>query len=320
VATPQAEAVVADQSEAVVSYDEGKREGRFSTYRGSMEVKTGAATRQVAALQSVRQTADTLSAVETLPGPPKLLRPEENADFDYDREKQMRLSWEEVPGGERYALQVSRNRLFVDNVIDVADRRSTGATLGIQGEGTFLWRVAAVAAGNVRGPWSAPGRFRVVSGRSGAGSGDKQPPELQVQSVQTYGSIFIVGGHTEPGATVTVNDESVTVQADGAFTKTIQLAASGWAFLDVKAVDASATRPPTAPGYSWKACNRAAPGRIQPIKQGALGARNAGTRTPCRCFPCSATSPMTWPSTWGPPTRWCSRAAAASSCASPRWW
>jgi len=239
VATPQAEAVVADQSEAVVSYDEGKREGRFSTYRGSMEVKTGAATRQVAALQSVRQTADTLSAVETLPGPPRLLRPEENADFDYDREKQMRLSWEEVPGGERYALQVSRNRLFVDNVIDVADRRNTGATLGIQGEGTFLWRVAAVAAGNVRGPWSAPGRFRVVSGRSGAGSGDKQPPELQVQSVQTYGSIFIVGGHTEPGATVTVNDESVTVQADGAFTKTIQLAASGWAFLDVKAVDAS---------------------------------------------------------------------------------
>ncbi len=60
-----------------------------------------------------------------------------------------------------------------------------------------------------------------------------------MQSVQTYGSIFIVGGHTEPGATVTVNEESVTVQADGAFTKTIQLAASGWAFLDVKAVDAS---------------------------------------------------------------------------------
>ena len=239
VATPQAEAVVADQSEAVVSYDEVKREGRFSTYRGRMEVKTGATSREVAALQTVRQTADKLSAVETLPGPPRLLTPEENADFDYDRQKQLRLQWEGVPGGERYALQVSKNRLFADNVIDVADRRSTGATLGVQGEGTFLWRVAAVAAGNVRGPWSAPGRFRVVSGRSGSGSGDKQPPELQVQSVQKYGSIFIVGGHTEPGAAVTVNEESVTVQADGAFTKTIQLAASGWAFLEVKAVDAS---------------------------------------------------------------------------------
>jgi hypothetical protein len=239
VATPQAEAVVAEQTDAVVSYDEAKREGRFSTYRGRMEVKTGGAVRQVAPLQSVRQTADKLSAVETLPGPPRLTQPEENADFDSDTQKQLRLGWEGVPGGERYALQVSRNRLFVDNVIDVADRRATGATLGLQGEGTFLWRVAAVAAGNVRGPWSAPGRFRVVSGRSGAGSGDKQPPELQVQSVQSYGSIFIVGGHTEPGAAVSVNDDPVTVQADGAFTKTIQLAASGWAFLEVKAVDAS---------------------------------------------------------------------------------
>jgi hypothetical protein len=239
VATPQAEAVVAEQSEAVVSYDEGKREGRFSTYRGRMEVKTGGAVRQVAALQTVRQSADKLAPVETLPGPPKLLRPEENADFDYDTQKQLRLAWEGVAGGERYALQVSRNRLFVDNVIDVADRRTTGATLGLQGEGTFLWRVAAVAGGNVRGPWSAPGRFRVVSGRSGAGSGDKQPPELQVQSVQSYGSIFIVGGHTEPGAAVSVNDDPVTVQADGTFTKTIQLSASGWAFLEVKAVDAS---------------------------------------------------------------------------------
>ncbi|HXT21375.1 MAG TPA: FecR domain-containing protein [Thermoanaerobaculia bacterium] len=239
VATPAAEAVVAEQSEAVVSYDQGKRQGRFSSYRGRMEVKSGGETRQVAALQSVRQEAGKLSPVEGLPDAPRLTRPEENADFDSDTQKQLRLVWEGVQGGERYALQISRNRLFVDNVIDVADRRSTAATLGIQGEGTFLWRVAAMAGGGVQGPWSAPGRFRIVSGRSGKGSGDKEPPELQVQSVQSYGSIFIVGGHTEPGATVTVNDDPVTVQADGAFTKTIQLAASGWAVLEIRAVDAA---------------------------------------------------------------------------------
>jgi hypothetical protein len=240
VATPQAEAVVSDQSEATVSYDETKREGRFSSFRGQMEVRSGnGETRRVAALQTVRQAAGKLSPVETLPAAPKLLRPEENADFDYDTQKQMRLGWESVPGGERYALQVSRNRLFVDNVIDVAERRSTAATLGLQGEGTFLWRVAAVTNGSLRGPWSAPGRFRVVSGRASGGSGDKEPPELQVQEIQSYGSIFIVSGHTEAGATVTINEESVTVQADGAFTKTIQLAQSGWAFLEVKALDAS---------------------------------------------------------------------------------
>ena len=239
VATPSAEAVVGDQSEAVVSYDETKREGRFSTYRGKMEVTSGAETRQVAALQTVKQASGNLSPVEALPDAPRLLRPEENADFDIDTQKQLRLGWEAVPGGERYALQISRNRLFVDNVIDVGDRRGTAATLGVQGEGTFLWRVAAVATGNMRGPWSAPSRFRVVSGRAAAGSGDKVPPELKGVSVQSYGSIFIVSGHTEPGATVTIDEESVTVQADGAFTKTIQLAQSGWAFLEVRAVDAS---------------------------------------------------------------------------------
>jgi hypothetical protein len=239
VATPQAEAVISNQSEAVVSYDEGKREGRFSTYRGAMEVKTESGTQHVAALQTVRQEGGKLAPVEDLPAAPKLVRPAENADFDYDREKQLKLGWEAVPGGERYALQISRNRLFVDNIIDVADRRNTSATLGLQGEGTFLWRVAAVASGNLHGPWSAPGRFRIVSGRAGAGSGDKEPPELQVQQIQSYGTIFIVSGHTEAGATLTINEEPVTVEADGAFTKTIQLSQSGWAFLDVKAVDAS---------------------------------------------------------------------------------
>jgi hypothetical protein len=239
VATPQAEAVVSDQSEAVVSYDENKREGRFSTYRGKMQVTSGTEVREVAALQTVHQAAGKLGTTESLPPAPRITRPAENADFDYDSQKQLKLGWDPVPGGERYALQVSRNRLFVDNVIDAPERKTTAATLGIQGEGIFLWRVAAVAKDNVRGPWSAPARFRIGSGRAGAGSGDKEPPELQVQEVQSYGSIFIVSGHTEPGATVTINDESVTVQADGAFTKTIQLAQPGWAFLDVKAADAS---------------------------------------------------------------------------------
>ncbi|MGH2670137.1 MAG: FecR domain-containing protein, partial [bacterium] len=91
VSTPQAEAVVGMQSEAVVSYDETKREARFSTYRGSMEVKTGAEVRQVAALQSVRQQSGKLSGVEKLPDAPRLTRPEENADFDYDVQKQLKL-------------------------------------------------------------------------------------------------------------------------------------------------------------------------------------------------------------------------------------
>ena len=50
-------------------------------------------------------------------------------------------------------------------------------------------------------------------------------------------SIVMVGGRTEPGALVAVNGEQVAVAADGAFTKTIQLANEGWAFVEIKARD-----------------------------------------------------------------------------------
>jgi hypothetical protein len=239
VTTPNAEAVVANQSEAVVSYDGDKGDGRFTAFRGEMRIAASGEERRVTALQTVAQEDGKLAAVQALPAAPALLAPGDNADIDFDRERRMRVAWSAVPGGDHYALQISRNRLFVDNVIDVSNRRKLDAMLAIQGEGSFLWRVAAINAENLRGPWSAPGRFRIASFQTGGVTEDKSPPELEIQDVQSYGSIFIVNGKTEAGASVWVNDESVTVEADGAFTKTIQLAQSGWAFLEIRAADAA---------------------------------------------------------------------------------
>lgn len=240
VATPQAEAVIANDSEAVVAYDGERKEARFASYRGEVRVASSDGdVRSLAPLQAVAQSGGKLSEVQGLPAAPKLLEPDDNSDFDVETQERLQLAWEEVAGSERYALQISRNRLFVDNVIDVQDRRATRATLGIAGEGSFVWRVAAVAEGGLRGPWSEVGRFRVASFRTGRTAQDDEPPALEVHEVQSYGSIFIVSGRTEPGSSVRVNGEPVTVEADGSFTKTIQLGQSGWAFLDVVATDPS---------------------------------------------------------------------------------
>ena len=240
IATPQAQAQVADDSEAVVSYDEGRHAASFTTYRGAMDVAgAGGETRRVEALQTVSQEGALLSAVKPLPPPPDLVSPDENADVDFDGERQLRLAWEPVPGAASYALQISRNRLFVDNVIDVANRRTPHATLGLQGEGTFLWRVAAVNEDELTGPWSEGRRFRVASRKGAGGAGaDHEPPQLEIEGVQSYGSIFIVRGQTEAGASVWVNGESVAVEANGSFTKTTQLAQQGWDFIEVRAADA----------------------------------------------------------------------------------
>ena len=62
-------------------------------------------------------------------------------------DRTMPLAWEPVAGASRYAFQVSRSRLFVDNVIDVANRTRPRATLGLRGEGSFLERLGNLHAG-----------------------------------------------------------------------------------------------------------------------------------------------------------------------------
>jgi hypothetical protein len=237
IATPTAEARVDDDTEAVVVVEEGGRGGSFTAYRGAVEVASAdGVRRRIGAMQTVAQRDGALSEALPLPEPPQLVDPDANADFDPGRTQRIVLEWEAVEGGDSYALQVSRNLLFVDNVIDVDERRRTSATLGIQGEGSFLWRVAALTEEGIRGPWSDPRRFRVATG--GPRGGDQEPPELVIEEVQSYGAIFIVRGRAEPGSSVSVNGEAVAVSADGEFTKTVQLVQPGWDFIEIRAADA----------------------------------------------------------------------------------
>jgi hypothetical protein len=163
VRTPKASALVRQESQALVSYDESAQVGRFATYQGNMEISTeDGRTRQLAELQQVVQTRETLSRPRPLPAVPLLAAPADGTAFALDDE-QLVLSWQEVDGAERYALQVSRSQLFVDNVIDVDDRDNLAATLGLKGEGSFMWRVAAIGSEGIQGPWSAPRGFRVTA-------------------------------------------------------------------------------------------------------------------------------------------------------------
>ena len=242
VATPEAEARVARDSEASVAYDAESRTGRFATYRGEMEVASaGGQRRRVRELEQVIQRAEELGRSQPLPDAPIPQMPEDDVELDLARADRVVLSWSPVAEAARYALQVARGRLFVEPIIDVADRRSTRATVGLRGEGSFLWRVAAVSPSGERGPWSPHRAFRVAApGGAGPGTGgDDRPPELELEEIRSYGSIFIVEGRTERGASVEINGEPVQVNADGTFTKTVQLADEGWSVIRVLARDAA---------------------------------------------------------------------------------
>ncbi|MFQ5525290.1 MAG: FecR domain-containing protein [Thermoanaerobaculia bacterium] len=167
VTTPKAEAEVRQRSEAVVSYDEKKGEGKFTAFAGGVRVaaKDGGPVREIGELQQVVQGAGGLSRPRRVPDPPELIGPADNLELYLDSSRELALSWRPVRGADRYALQVSGNRLFVDNLIDTEDRRKTGATLGLRGEGAFVWRVAALDNEGEQGPWSPVYRFRVLASK-----------------------------------------------------------------------------------------------------------------------------------------------------------
>lgn len=254
VATPGVEARVRESSEAFVSYDRVAGRGRFGAVSGGVDLASATGLkRSVGPLEQVVQSGGQLSAAERLPGMPRLSTPSDLAEVDFDPSDRpatgrLALGWEPVSGASRYALQVGRNHLFVDNVIDVSSRTKTTATLGLRGEGNFVWRVAAIGRDGVQGPWSEPRKFRVAAlsgsrGRASAGGGadaprDKTPPRLDLEDVKPYGTVLIVGGKTEPGARVSINGEPVEVDLDGTFNKAIQMNREGWSTLKIRAVDA----------------------------------------------------------------------------------
>lgn len=240
VTTPRAEALVGRESDVVVSYDKSSSTARFSAFRGSLEVASEAGLKRVVGeLEQVVQTGDLLSDARRLPGAPEPDRPDDNIELSLTAVKTLVLSWQPVNLASRYALQVSRGRLFVDNVIDVNARTKTEATLGLQGEGTFEWRVAAIGRDGLQGPWSTPRTFRVLAAERPGEKGDKTPPELVLDQVQAYGNIFIVAGRTESGASLKINGEQVAVAANGTFTKTVLVSQEGWSLLELRSVDTS---------------------------------------------------------------------------------
>ena len=148
-----------------MAVDKGTSQGRFGAYRGSMELASkGGLTREVGALQQVVQTGDLLSEPKPMPRPARAGEPADNLALDLDATRRLVLAWHPVPGATRYALQVSRN----PPVRRQRHRRratapKTRATLGVRGEGTFQWRVAAFGPDGLQGPWSEPRKFRVAS-------------------------------------------------------------------------------------------------------------------------------------------------------------
>ena len=238
VTTPKSEANVRASTEASVSFDRDNGTSRFAAYDGGgLEVTSdNGQTQEVGALQQVSQVGDMLMDPVALPDRPSLVQPGDQAQIDFRSSSRLTLRWRPANRAAHYALAISRNPLFADSVVRSDNIRRTTATLEIRGEGVFYWQVAGISGDGSRGPWSEPQQFRIAS-LEGGSQDDSTPPMLEIEEIQTFGKRVLVSGQTERGSSVRVNGESVTVQVDGTFYKTIEMNQVGFAFLEVVATD-----------------------------------------------------------------------------------
>lgn len=242
VRTPSSQITVDSESTTQVGVDPQKTTA-VVTEKGSASVAPNAGGPAVKVASGEKVTADAagaLSPVKKLLMPPVLKEPTDNHPITLG-ESQVNFLWDAVPGAAEYQFQVSRSRLFTSLEIN-SRRQKTSAGAKVTAEGAFYWRVASIGADGEIGPFSNPYRFRVVGGGrdTGVGNPDAAPPSLVLKKPYPLGGPFyMVEGTTDPGATVTINDEDVEVESNGHFKKLVSFNKVGRNAVVVKALNAS---------------------------------------------------------------------------------
>lgn len=243
VETPYSRLRAGENSLVSIAVPEGSERSTVRVSQGSAEVEnleTGEI-RTLGERQQVSQNGDRLGATVPLPLAPTLISPVDDHAINIDSTDRVRLNWSPVVGAARYALQVSRSRLFGENVVDTSDRVGTSATLRLQEEGRYMWRVAAYDRQGTIGPWSEIRKFRVASYRSLALEEDAEPPTIEAEVLLT-GNIVLITGSTEPGSRLEINGQEAVVAADGSFTATRTLFGEGRVPIEFVAVDRAGNR------------------------------------------------------------------------------
>jgi hypothetical protein len=240
VETEKVRARTEEEGEMRVAYDQEKKTGTFSVFGGRVEVSGPEQTEVVNAGERIRSGADgSLTSKEVLPGVPRLVSPPDQRIFIYEdpASATTRLAWDRVPGVKRYHLLISDRYLFTNALYD-AVRAETDVVIDGVTPGEYYWKVAAVSASGVEGPFSPTREFRVTT-QTIRDSGDTTPPRLELTDLVQTGAMLIINGSTEPGAQVWVDNEKVDVSDDGTFYTVLRLRKEGTNVLKIVAQDAA---------------------------------------------------------------------------------
>ncbi|MBI3995406.1 MAG: hypothetical protein HY349_05460 [Nitrospirae bacterium] len=169
---------------------------------------------------------------EPIPAPVALHLPVSDAQYYYrDFPPRIVFDWEGGDRGYRYHIQVGRDPLFRDRVLDEVTTKRW-FMFGNLRAGDYRWRVSAVNKDGLEG---AAGEVRPIKVTR-----DLDAPRLVLLSPSSKGTIkadrILVRGRSETGARVFVNGKPAAVEPDGSFSQKAALK-EGVNVIVVEAVD-----------------------------------------------------------------------------------
>ena len=206
-------AQLGSNSRGAVKADPDNKSSEIVVSSGSAQVQRGAEKIDLAAFEKVTIPSGGAIQKSNVLAPPDLLEPLNLAPIIVENPKTspVRFEWNPVQDAVSYTLRISTTAMFTKTVKEAPVRGTAVEITGLD-PGDYFWNVTATDGKKQTSEVSENFKFTLVA------QGKAQAMLLEIDATQLHGHVVEIVGHTEPGAALIVNGQSVpNVAPDGAF-------------------------------------------------------------------------------------------------------
>lgn len=200
-------------SGAAVKADPQTKENEILVSSGSAQVQRGAERIELAPWQKVTVTGSGPLQRSDVLAPPELAEPVNLTPIiaEYPKFASIHFEWKPIANATSYTLRISTTTMFTKTVKEKVVPSNSVDLSGLD-TGDYFWNVFATDAKKQNSAISDTFKFTLVA------QGRAQEMALQVEGTQIHGRVVEVYGHTENGATLMVNGQTVpNIGQDGGF-------------------------------------------------------------------------------------------------------
>ncbi|MBI4481725.1 MAG: FecR domain-containing protein [Acidobacteria bacterium] len=216
--TPNAQAEFDPLTEAEARHDKKIKSSEFTVFKGGAQVnsRAGGAVR-LKSMENIAVDANRkFGQTRTLLSPPSLVSPRNMESFTTTNPRGVAvlLTWKPLDNGREYLVRLAATSNLYPTRLSERTSKSSMVVKDLN-YGIYFWQVTAFDELGIQGRPSQVYRFILASPKTVA-----RPHEIRIHidKLQPFGNIVEIVGKTEPGISLTVNEEIVEVKGDGSFT------------------------------------------------------------------------------------------------------